>query len=235
MSQQRLQRFRREAWIGRHIQHEHLVPVFSAHCKANTYYLVMPFLSGVPVRRVLAKTDHLPLGRAVWTARQTCEALVELHRAKWFHGDVKPANLMLSREGHATLVDLGFARKIQTSAYAAGPLLGSVAYAAPELFTTQSVGTPADIYSLAITLFEMITGRLPYEGHTPEQLANAHLSHTPTDVREFDPLVPQPIAWLLRRALAKQPLRRPSAEEMRDTLAVNEIELLNQWFQVQGD
>jgi eukaryotic-like serine/threonine-protein kinase len=232
-SAHRLTQFRREAWLGGHVQHQHLVPVFSARLTAELCYLVMPFLPGVNLARVLARAGRLSTGHAVWIARQTTEALAAIHQVGWLHGDVKPANLMLSREGHATLIDLGFAREAATTDGPEGPLLASVSYAAPEQFTADPAGGPADVYSLAVTLFEMLTGRLPYDGTTSEQLANAHLRHTPADVRDFEPLVPQPIAWLLRRAMAKVPLRRPSAGEMRDILAVSEIDLLNQWFATQ--
>ena len=230
----RLDQFRREAWIGQQVQHVHLVPVFTARCGAKPRYLVMPLLRGVSGKEVLEASPCMPLGRALWVARQTAEGLVALHDFGWIHGDVKPANIMLSREGHATLIDLGFARKQQQHKAPDGPLAGSIAYASPQLFNGDPLTAAADVYSLAVTLFQMIAGRLPFDGVTAAELANAHLRHTPLDIREIDPLVPQEIAWMLRRAMAKVPIRRPSALEMRDTLATSEIRVLSQWHRTQG-
>jgi serine/threonine-protein kinase len=214
----------REAFVARQMSHPNLAPVLAAHVDAPPFYFVMPLLDGVTLE------DHLAAGpidaaQALWIARQAAEALAALHQAGWRHGDVKPANLLVAPTGHVTLIDLGFARRLDESPRGSELLLGTPAYAAPEcLCLPHGIGERADVYSLGVTLFEMLAGRRPFSGAEPAELAAAHAQGALPDLRRFAPAAPRDVSQLVRRMLAKEPLRRPSTDELLEQLIRLEIE-----------
>ena len=157
----------------------------------------------------------------MWIIRQVCEALFTLHQRDWLHGDVKPENIMLSAEGHVTLIDLGFAlRKNEAMLTAQRTVRGTLNYVAPETMTSAYCSDArSDIYSLGIALFEMLTGRLPFSGNTPGELIEAHRGQPIPDPRQFNANIPREVVRLLSRMTAKQPIRRPQDARV----LVNEI------------
>jgi serine/threonine-protein kinase len=203
--------FRREATVGRRVTHPHLVSVLSAQVAAPPYYLVMPLLTGRTAEERLAKGELFSLPHALWIARQTAEAAGALHRAGYLHGDVKPGNLMLSSEGHTTLLDLGFARELtETGSALDRPVVGTIHYLAPELLTsTTRANERSDLYSLGATLYELLAGRPPFRVHSLEELAEAQQRGDAPDLRSLAPQVPSAVADLVRRLLSRDPLRRP--------------------------
>lgn len=203
--------FRREAAVGRRVSHPHLIGVLSAQVTAAPYYLVMPLLAGRTVEERITAGEPFALPHALWIARQTAEALDALHRAGYLHGDVKPGNLMLSSEGHATLLDLGFAREIEETGSALDrPVVGTISYLAPELLTsTMRADERSDLYSLGATLFEMLAGRPPFLAGSLEELAERQQRGDAPDLRALAPQIPSAVAGLVRRLLARDPFRRP--------------------------
>jgi serine/threonine-protein kinase len=203
--------FRREAAIGRRVSHPHLISVLSAQIASPPYYLVMPLLSGRTAEARLAGGEFFSLPHALWVARQTAEAASAIHRAGYSHGDVKPGNLMLSGEGHTTLLDLGFARELaETGSVLDRPVVGTIHYLAPELLTsTTRADERSDLYSLGATLFELLAGRPPFRVKSLEDLAEAQQRGEAPDLRSLAPQVPSAVADLVRRLLARDPLRRP--------------------------
>jgi serine/threonine protein kinase len=210
---------RREALIGRRVTHAHLVSVLSARLDAPPYYLIMPRLLGTTVRRWLSRkapaSRRLCVSACLSVVRQAAEALAALHADGWIHCDIKPDNLFLSPEGHVTLLDLGFARRPQeTSPRTAGPLVGSAAYLAPEAFVSAlAPDIRSDMYSLGVTLFELLAGQPPFPGSDPATLARHHLSTPPPDLRRVAQQLPGEVARLVDELLAKEPLRRPATPE----------------------
>ena len=175
----------------------------------------------------------LEIPRALWIARQTAEALAALHQHGFAHGDVKPSNILVARTGHVTLFDFGFARRIPEppQSCVSQPFAATPAYAAPELFleNTAAARDPrSDCYSLGATLFEMLTGRIPFPDTNPIDLAAAHLHRRPPEPREFAPHLPPRVTRLLKRLLAKDPFRRPTADELVATLVELEIETFDE-------
>jgi serine/threonine-protein kinase len=201
--------FRREAAVGRRVSHPHLIGVLSAQTTAAPYYLVMPLLVGRTVEELSGEIFALP--HALWIARQTAEALDALHSAGYLHGDVKPANLMLSADGHTTLLDLGFARELEETGSALDrPVVGTINYLAPELLTsTTRADERSDLYSLGATLFEMLSGRPPYQTRSLEELVERQQRGDAPDLRALAPQVPSAVAGLVRQLLARDPFRRP--------------------------
>jgi serine/threonine-protein kinase len=202
--------FRREATVGRLVSHPHLVSVLSAQTAKPPFYLVMPYLAGRTVKERLQRGEPFPLPHALWIARQAAEALEAVHRAGYVHGDVKPGNLMISADGHATLLDLGFVRERAPGGSALDrPVAGTINYLAPEMLTSIWADERADLFSLGATLFEMLAGRPPYVASSLEELAEKQQRAGAPDVRSLVPHVPSHVAELVRSLLARDPFRRP--------------------------
>ncbi len=216
----------REAQLGRQVSHPHLVPVLAAHFAEPPYYLAMPLLEGRTLAEHLTAETQLDLPVAFWIARQVATALSALHAAGWMHADVKPSNIFVSPTGHVTLLDLGFARQTsERNSIVDRPVLGTMNYMAPEvIYSTQGGDAHSDIYSLGVSLFEMLTGRLPFDSEDVADMAAQHRAELPGDLRSLVPHVPTRGARLVHRMLAKEPLRRPAAADLVDRLARLEIE-----------
>jgi len=216
-----------EACVGRRVSHPHVVSVLVSRVSESPRFVVMPRLEGASCDLKLAAVGRLSLAMSLWICRQAAQALAALHQAQWLHGDVKPGNIVVSPRGHATLIDLGLASPLeQPTSLAERPLAGTLAYTAPELFTSTGCGDQrSDLYSLGATLFELITGRPPFGGLGPAQLAEAHLHQAPPLLRSLAPTAPPALARLVESLLAKDPMRRPrSATELVSELVKLEIE-----------
>jgi serine/threonine-protein kinase len=219
---------RRAAWVGRKVSHPHLLPVLSAGVDQPPFYTVSPKLEGRSLARILEQQRRLPLAITLWIARQVAEALDALHTtARMIHSDVKPANIVVAPDGHATLVDLGFVHTPGESRHwSLRPVYGTLNYLAPEALTSALAASPqSDLYSLGVTLYEIITGALPFVGRDAEHLIRQHREAKPECIRMRRPETPKPVASLIHRMLAKDPLRRPeSAAEVASELVGLEIE-----------
>ncbi|HHK41865.1 MAG TPA: serine/threonine protein kinase [Planctomycetaceae bacterium] len=202
----------REVQAARAVSHAHVVPVLASHTGGPRPYAVFPYLDGHDLGKLLAKSSTLPVRETVWFGRQLAEAIGAIHNQGWLHGDVKPENIMVSRQGHVTLIDLGFARRLGTVECRPGtPLLGTPAYAAPERMEDKvATGPEADIYSLGMTLIRTLTGR------SPRSIRRDHRM----------PPAPTPLDRLLSRMIAPDPSERPTAVDVRDQLTGMELDLL---------
>jgi serine/threonine-protein kinase len=188
----------------------------------------MPLLEGQSLKELLAH-GPLPVLPVLWIARQIAEGLAALVRSGWIHGDLKPSNIHVSSSGAVTLLDLGFARRLGESGWQEyRVLLGTPRYMAPEVLTSASAASPtSDLYSLGVILFEMLTGRVPFEVNDPAELALLAGAKDCPHLRSSRRDVPARLDRLVRRLLARNPLRRPhSPEEVIDELVDLEIELL---------
>jgi serine/threonine protein kinase len=219
---------RREAWVGSKASHPNLLPVLSASVKEPPFYLVSPRLDGATLEQILAEQGPLDVPLALWIARQVADGLASLlETTGMIHTDVKPANLFVSPTGHTTLIDFGFVQTpAEASRWATRPLAGTLAYIAPELVTSAlAADARSDIYSLGVTLYEILTGRRPWESDDPAELATFHREVKPVDLRVLRPDVPEPVAELVHSMLAKDALRRPgSARELAGRLVRLEID-----------
>lgn len=213
---------RRAAWIGTQISHPHLLPVLSANVQQAPFYLVTPRLNGQNLAEILSTGGSLPLPVILWVGRQVAEALAALHETMgMIHADVKPSNIVVSPEGHATLIDLGFAHgPAECRHWSSRAVVGTLNYIAPEVVTSSLSAEPSsDLYSLGVTLYEMVTGRIPFDATAPDQLVRLHRETTPEYVRDRAPRLPKGVASLIHRLLAKDPLRRPECA----TVVVEEL------------
>jgi serine/threonine-protein kinase len=219
---------RRAAWVGRKVSHPHLLPVLSAGVEQPPFYTVSPKLEGRSLARIIDQQRRLPLAITLWIARQVAEALDALHTtARMIHSDVKPANIVVAPDGHATLVDLGFVHTPGESRHwSTRPVYGTLNYLAPEALTSALAASPqSDVYSLGVTLYEIITGGLPFVGRDAEHLIRQHRESKPDCIRNRRPETPKAVASLVHRMLAKDPMRRPeSAAAVADELVRLEID-----------
>lgn len=219
---------RRAAWVGRKVSHPHLLPVLAANVKQPPFYTVSPRLEGSSLEGILRRNGAIALPSALWIARQVAEALDALHTAtRMVHADVKPANVVVGPDGHATLVDLGFVHTPGESRHwSARPVFGTLNYMAPETISSAiAADHRSDLYSLGVMLYEMLAGRLPHSSGSAEQLIRMHREAKPECIREARLGTPKPVASLVHRLLAKDPLRRPeSASQVAEELVRLEIE-----------
>jgi serine/threonine protein kinase len=219
---------RQEAMAARAVNHPHVVAILSASLREPPYYLVMPWLDGATLQSRLRRSGPLDWRIAVWIARQVTSGLDALARALWIHGDVKPSNIFLSPDGHATLLDLGFARAIGAAHSVADRcILGTPSYMAPELLTrSASAGISSDVYSLGVVLYEMLVGRLPFEAADLGAMVAAHRRGPPPRLEKQAPWLPRELAQWVSRMLANDPLRRPAPAELVRRFTALEIAAL---------
>ena len=218
----------REAQVAGQVRHVHLTSVLSHHTHSPPYYLVSPFLLGGSLRTALQTVPRLTVPHALWIARQAAEALQALHARGWRHADIKPENILIGPNGHATVLDLGFAERIQDAARG-DAIKGSPAYWSPESCCDDLLcGTASDIYSLGVTLYESLTGRRPFVAASAPAMAAAHLDTELPDPRVLVPQLGPRVGRLLRAMLAKSPSDRPTARQLIDRLVDLEIDTLSE-------
>ena len=213
------ERFLREIKVAAALQHPHILPLYDSGAADNLLYYVMPYVDGPSLRDKLAKEGELPIAEAARILRDVADALTEAHRHGVVHRDLKPENVML-RGRHALVMDFGVAKALseatgRQSLTTVGVALGTPTYMAPE----QAVADPhvdhrADIYAFGVVAYELLAGRPPFTGATPQQVLAAHVTAAPEPVTTYR-AVPPPLAALVMRCLEKRPADRwQSAEEL---------------------
>jgi serine/threonine protein kinase len=226
----------REAMAGLEVRHPHLVRVSHVHVAFPPFFLVMDLLPGESLRLRLRRDYAVPATDAVWIIRQTAEALAGLHRANFLHGDVKPDNVRLTADGTAVLIDLGFAHRPgeNEELLRKGYVLGTANYLAPELCDpTPGEDLRSDLFSLGVTLFEMLAGQLPYPPGSLTQTFRRHRCDPPLDIRRCVPDLPDELAELVSNLLERHPARRPTAAAVVKELVDLEIAALR-WPDIRG-
>jgi serine/threonine protein kinase len=227
----------REYVVSCEVNHPNLNSVLVADISAEEPALILPYLEGVSLRRLIASraaTPHLlSVAHALMLIRQLAEALATMHNAGWLHGQVWPEHIIVSPHSHTTLIDLTLARRLNSHECDGGDVLNTAdyhrtaTYAAPESFSSRRrLTAAADTYSLGIVLFELLSGHPPFAANSLRQLAAYHQRHAPPDLRPLHPCLSHEPAELVRRMLAKEPLRRPDDEQLIRWIAELEIQEL---------
>ena len=217
-------RFLREIEIAAQLQHPHILPLLDSGEADGFLYYVMPYIDGVSLRDRLTRQGELPVAEATRLLRDVADALSYAHGRGVVHRDIKPDNVMLSGR-HALVMDFGVAKAVSEATgrqnlTTIGVALGTPAYMAPEQAAADpNVDHRADIYALGVMGYELLTGRPPFTGLTPQQVLAAHVTEAPKPVAEQRTACPPALAETVMRCLAKRPADRwQSADEIVERL-----------------
>lgn len=217
-----VRRFRREAQAAASLSHPNVVSIYDVGYEDETHFIVMEYVKGQSLKALIEERGPLPLRLAINYACQIAQALDHAHRHGIIHRDIKPHNILINSDGRVKVTDFGIAQAVSSSTltYNNGAILGSVHYFSPEQARGGQTGEKADIYSLGIVLYEMLTGRVPYAADSPVSVAMKHLQEPFPDPRAFNTEIPTVITQVIRKAVEKDPARRfQSAQEMSDELS----------------
>ncbi|PGH49427.1 protein kinase [Streptomyces sp. Ru87] len=229
------ERFRREAQSVAKLSHTNIVSVFDTgedtlpdtDGGAKMPYIVMEYVEGRPLRSVLdediARYGAMPTDKALKIAADVLAALEVSHEMGLVHRDIKPGNVMMNKRNVVKVMDFGIARAMQsgvTSMTQTGMVVGTPQYLSPEQALGRGVDARSDLYSVGIMLFELLTGRLPFDADSPLAIAYAHVQEEPVAPSSINSSIPPAVDALVARALKKNPNERfPTAEAMRDECA----------------
>jgi tRNA A-37 threonylcarbamoyl transferase component Bud32 len=202
-----VERFRHEARSAASLSHPHIVPVFAwGETRDGTCFIVMEYLPGGTLKDRIISKGALPARTAAAVALQIGEALRAAHEQGIIHRDIKPHNILITDSGHVKVADFGIARAAETTTISDhGDILGSAHYISPEQAMGGPVGPASDLYSLGVVLYEMLTGRVPFEVESLSDLPSANAGGVPPHPRELNPEVPEGTDALVMRLLATDP------------------------------
>jgi serine/threonine protein kinase len=202
-------RFEREAKVGASLSHPNLVTVFDTVADDEGVLIVMEYVEGENLAQLMARERVLP-EQAVSIIRQVAGALDHAHQAGVVHRDVKPANILITPDGKAKLVDLGIATASErTQITQAGTVLGTPSYMAPEQLEGGEITKAVDIYGLGAVAYELLGGRKARRGRTPVEIAHQMASEPAPDIREAWSAAPRAAAEVLQKAMSRDPAARP--------------------------
>ncbi|MFN0051431.1 MAG: protein kinase domain-containing protein [Planctomycetales bacterium] len=208
-------RFQREMELLKELRHPHIVHCYGGKCEGDDWFYAMELVEGGTLAGLLQDQGRLPWRRVVDLALQVCEALQYAHDRGIIHRDLKPGNLLLTKSGKVKLSDFGLAQIVaETKLTAAGKTVGSLHYMAPEqIHGKGELSNRTDLYALGCTLFELLTGRPPFEGESVAEVLRRHVREAPQPVSSLALDVPPQIDMIVAELLAKDPQRRPPDAE----------------------
>jgi eukaryotic-like serine/threonine-protein kinase len=215
-----VERFRREASAAAGLQHPNVVGVFDRGKHDGTYYIAMEYLHGRTLKEIVATEAPLDQARVVDLGRQILEAAGFAHRHGVIHRDFKPHNVIVDEDGQAKVTDFGIARAGASEMTETGSIMGTAQYLSPEQAQGHAVTAASDLYSIGVMLYEMLAGRLPFEGESAVSVALKHLSEAPPAISQLRPDVHPALESVVMAALAKDPAHRwQSADDFAAGLA----------------
>lgn len=209
-----LRRFQQEAYAAANLSHPNIVTVHDIGQDSHYYYIVMEYVQGQTLKELIRhqmNTTGQPLNieRALDLAIQICAGVGYAHRANLVHCDVKSQNVLVTRDNRVKVADFGIARAISQSIPGDDYLVwGTPQYFSPEQAAGENATPASDVYAIGVILFEMLTGRLPFEAGTHTALAMKHMRETPPLVTDFNPAVPMQIERVIAKVLSKEPAGR---------------------------
>jgi serine/threonine protein kinase/Flp pilus assembly protein TadD len=209
LDKETVERFSNELKLARKISHRNVCRMFDMGKAEGTTFITMEFVPGEDLKKLIRKMGQIGAGRAVSIAKQVSEGLAEAHHLGVVHRDLKPQNIMVDEDGNARIMDFGIARSLRGKGITgAGVMIGTPEYMSPEQVEGKDVDPRSDIYSLGIILYEMLTGRVPFEGDTPFTIGVKHKSELPRDPRELNAQLPADLSRLILRCLEKDKAAR---------------------------
>lgn len=222
-------RFKKEAAAVAAFHHPNIVQVFDFNTDADLHYMVLEYIAGQSVQETLKelrkKNARISIAQALKAVLEICDALAYAHRHGTIHRDIKPANIMLDPQGRAVLMDFGIVKIVGSTTHtAAGAVVGTARYMSPEVIRGEPLDERSDLYSLGVTLFEMVSGEPPFDARTAIALLERHIREPVPDIRDSRPEAPAGLSRIIYKAMEKErETRYRSAVEM----AVDLRELLD--------
>ena len=213
-------RFQREAEAASKMTHHNIVNLLDVGMDGENRYLVMEYVQGKTLKEVIQERGRLSAPLACQITIRILSALEHAHRNGIVHRDIKPQNILVHADGHIKVADFGIARIANSSTLTKGDnVMGSVHYFSPEQARGEGANTTSDLYSTGIVLYEMLTGRVPYDGDNPVAVAMQHLHSTPVPIQNLAPDVPPAVIRVCMKAMEKNPaMRYQTAREMASDL-----------------
>lgn len=207
-----LQRFHHEAQAAAGLRHPCIVNVYDVGQDGDIHYIVMEYVEGSDLKSLILRNGPLPINHAVAIAEDVAEGLEAAHRIGMVHRDVKPQNILVSPAGEVKITDFGIAKSsLSTALTETGVTFGTADYLSPEQARGFAATPRSDIYALGVTLYEMLTGHLPFTGENAVAVAMQHVSVDPPPPRMFNPHIPPRLEELVLVALSKNPDERPAS------------------------
>ena len=215
-----IERFRNELKFARKIRHKNVCQMYDLNREEGTHYITMEYVHGEDLKRLIRKMGQMSAGQVISIAMQVCEGMAEAHRLGVVHRDLKPQNIMVDEEGNARIMDFGIARSVKGKGITgAGVMIGTPEYMSPEQVEGKESDQRSDIYSLGVILYEMVTGRVPFEGDTPFTIGVKHKSEAPQNPKELNSQIPDDLSNLILKCMEKDKEKRyQSAGEVRSEL-----------------
>jgi eukaryotic-like serine/threonine-protein kinase len=224
--QEFVERFRREASAAAGLQHPNVVGVYDRGRHDGTYYIAMEHLRGRTLKEIVNSEAPLPQERVVDLGVQILHAAGFAHRHGVIHRDFKPHNVILDDDGTAKVTDFGIARAGASEMTETGSIMGTAQYLSPEQAQGHAVTATSDLYSIGVMLYELLAGRLPFEGDSAVSVALKHLSEPPPPISQFRPDVHPALESVVMAALAKDPAQRwQSADDFAAALQAAGVQL----------
>ncbi|MDD7454154.1 MAG: Stk1 family PASTA domain-containing Ser/Thr kinase [Blautia obeum] len=219
-----IRKFRSEAQAAAGLTHPNIVNVFDVGDDEGVYYIVMELIEGITLKEYIAKKGKLSIKEATSIAIQVSMGLEAAHNHGIVHRDVKPQNIIISTDGKVKVTDFGIARAASSNTISSN-VMGSVHYSSPEQVRGGYSDEKSDIYSLGITMFEMLTGRVPFNGETTVAIAIKHIQEEMPSPKEFVPEIPSSVASIVLKCCQKSPDRR--YQNMAELIADLKQSLIN--------
>ncbi len=215
-----LERFKNELKLARKVSQKNVGRMFDLGEENGTHYITMEYVPGEDLKSFIRRVGQIPIGKSISIAKQLCEGLSEAHGIGIIHRDLKPSNIMIDKDGNARIMDFGIARSLKGKGITgAGVMIGTPEYMSPEQVEGKDVEARSDIYSLGIILYEMLTGKVPFEGETPFSVGVKQKSEAPEDPRALNPSIPADLSSMILKCLEKEEEHRyKSTEELRSEL-----------------
>ena len=215
-----IERFRNELKIARDITHKNVCRMYDLGKEEGAYFITMEYVSGEDLKSFIRRAGLLSAGKAMSIAAQVCDGLLEAHRLGVVHRDLKPQNIMIDKEGNARIMDFGIARSLRAKGITgSGVMIGTPEYMSPEQVDGKEADQRADIYSLGVILYEMVTGRVPFEGDTPFSIGVKQKSEIPRPPIEINEQLPEDLNRVILMCMEKEREKRyQSVSELHSEL-----------------